>query len=95
MGPGYHDEWSYSAIAGQRIMVAMDSEEVDAYLLVLGDDGTEVASDDDGGDGRNRRLEFWARATGRYTTSRDERHRRAERPLHDPGGAASRWRGGR
>lgn len=66
-GLAYYDEWSYSAIAGQRIMVAMDSEEVDAYLLVLGDDGTEVASDDDGGDGRNARLEFRARATGRYT----------------------------
>ena len=47
-GLAYYDEWSYSAIAGQRIVVAMDSGEVDAYLLVLRDDGTEIASDDDG-----------------------------------------------
>ncbi|MYC52725.1 MAG: hypothetical protein F4X47_10455 [Gammaproteobacteria bacterium] len=66
-GLAYYDEWSYSAIAGQRIVVAMDSEEVDAYLMVLRDDGTEVASDDDGGDGRNARLDFRARATTRYT----------------------------
>ena len=66
-GLAYYDEWSYSAMAGQRIVVAMQSEEVDAYLLLLGDDGTEVASDDDGGDGLNARLEFRARAIGRYT----------------------------
>lgn len=69
VGPGlsYYDEWSYSAMAGQRIVVTMESEDVDAYVVILRDDGTEVASDDDGGDGLNARVEFRAPATGRYT----------------------------
>ena len=66
-GLSYYDEWGYSATVGQRIVVTMDSEEVDAYLLVLRDDGTEIASDDDGGDGLNARVEFRAPATGQYT----------------------------
>ena len=64
---GYYDEWSYSARAGQNVVITMDSEDVDAYLVVLRDDGTQVASDDDGGTGLNARVEFWAPATGRYT----------------------------
>ena len=66
-GLSYYDEWGYSATVGQRIVVTMESEQVDAYLLVLRDDGTEVASDDDGGDGLNARVEFRAPATGQYT----------------------------
>ena len=45
----------------------MDSEDVDAYLVVLQDDGTEVASDDDGGTDYNARVEFRAPTTGQYT----------------------------
>ena len=66
-GLSYYDEWSYSATVGQRIVVTMESEQVDAYLLVLQDDGTEVASDDDRGEGRNARVEFRVSATGQYT----------------------------
>ena len=64
---GYYDEWSYSARAGQHVVITMDSEDVDAYLVVLRDDGTEVASDDDGGTDYNARVEFEAPATGQYT----------------------------
>ena len=63
----YYDEWTYSARAGQRVVVTMDSDDVDAYLVVLRDDGTEVASDDDGGNGDNARVEFRAPAAGEYT----------------------------
>ena len=66
-GYGYYDEWTYSAVAGQRVVITMDSEDVDAYLVVLQDDGTEVASDDDGGTDYNARVEFRARATEQYT----------------------------
>ena len=37
---GYYDEWSYSARAGQNVVITMDSEDVDAFLVVLRDDGT-------------------------------------------------------
>ena len=66
-GFGYYDEWTYSAVTGQRVVITMDSEDVDAYLVVLQDDGTEVASDDDGGTDYNARVEFRARATEQYT----------------------------
>lgn len=66
-GGRYYDEWTYSAAMGQRVVITMDSENVDAYLVVLRDDGTEVARDDDGGDVFNARVEFQAPATGRYT----------------------------
>ena len=64
---GHYDEWSYSARAGQHIVITMDSDDVDALLVVLQDDGTQVARDDDGGTGLNARVSFRAPATGRYT----------------------------
>lgn len=51
---GYYDEWTYSATAGQRVVITMDSEDVDAYLEVLREDGTQVAWDDDRGTDRSR-----------------------------------------
>ena len=66
-GGEHYDEWTYSAAAGQRVVITMDSEDVDPYLVVLRDDGTEVASDDDGGASNNARVEFRAPATGQYT----------------------------
>ena len=63
----YYDEYSYLATAGQRLVVTMESEEVDAYLVVLREDGIEVARDDDGGGEQNARVEFRASVTGRYT----------------------------
>lgn len=64
---GYYDEWTYSATAGQPVVITMNSEDVDAYLEVLRDDGTQVAWDDDGGTDRNARVEFRAPATAPYT----------------------------
>ena len=66
-GLQYYDEWRYDAVAGERVVIIMESDEIDAYLLVLGDDGTEVARDDDDGTGLNARVDFLAPATGRYT----------------------------
>lgn len=45
----------------------MESAAVDSYLIVLSEDGAEVASDDDGGNGLAARVAFGAPATGRYT----------------------------
>ena len=66
-GHAYYEEWAISATSGQRIVVTMESDDFDPYLMVLSDDGLEIASDDDGGDGLNARLEFRAPATGTYT----------------------------
>ena len=67
MSGSYSDEFSYLATAGQRVVIAMESEAVDSYLLVLREDGTEVARDDDGGGEQDARVEFRVPVTGQYT----------------------------
>ena len=64
---GYYDEWTFSADAGEHVAVTMDSDDVDAYLVVLLGDGTEVAYDDDSGTSLNARLEFVSAGAGQYT----------------------------
>jgi hypothetical protein len=65
----YYQEWTFSGREGERIRIDMVSAELDTYVY-LGRvrDGTfqELASDDDGGEGTNSRLEFILPATGTY-----------------------------
>ena len=68
----YYDEYTLLARAGQRVVVIMESAEVESYLLVLREDGTEVAHAYDdgsyaGGSEYNARVSFRASATGEYT----------------------------
>ncbi len=67
-GDGSHyDIWPVTARAvGQRVVIDMESDDVDAYLRVLRKDGTPVATDDDGGSGSNARVEFRAVYAGDY-----------------------------
>ena len=63
----YYDEWTFSAVAGQQLVVTMESEDVDSYLLVMQNDGTQLGFDDDGGSGLNSRVEIRVPATGLYS----------------------------
>lgn len=62
----HYDVWSVTARAGQRVAVHMNSDDVDAYLRVLGRDGATIATDDDGGSETNARVEFRAPYAGGY-----------------------------
>ena len=62
----YQEIWAYRARAGQRLVVAMLSGDVDAYLRVVQPDGNIVALDDDSGGGTDARVEFEVPATGDY-----------------------------
>ena len=63
----HYDVWTVTAGAvGQRVVIDMESDDVDAYLRVLRQDGTTVATDDDGGSGSNARVEFRAPYAGDY-----------------------------
>ena len=62
----HYDVWTVTARAGQRVVIDMESDDVDAYLRVLRSDGTVIATDDDGGSGSNARVEFRARDAGDY-----------------------------
>ncbi len=62
----HYDVWRVTASAGQQVVVQMDSDELDAYLRVLGRDGATIATDDDGGSETNARVEFRAPYAGGY-----------------------------
>ena len=63
----YYDEWTFSAVGGQQLVVTMESEDFDSYLLLMQSDGTQLGFDDDGGSGLNSRVEFRVPATGLYS----------------------------
>lgn len=61
------DAWTVTArTAGQRVLIDMESDDVDAYLRVLRRDSAVIATDDDGGSGSNARVEFRAPHAGKY-----------------------------
>ena len=62
----HYDVWTVTARAGQRVVIDMESDDVDAYLRVLRNDGTTIATNDDGGSGSNARVEFQAPQAGYY-----------------------------
>ena len=62
----HYDVWTVTARAGQRVVIDMESDDVDAYLRVLRSDGTVIATDDDSGSGSNARAEFRALNAGYY-----------------------------
>ena len=75
-GLHYYDVWTVTAEeVGQRLVIDMESDDLDAYLRVFRRDGTPVGTDDDGGSGSNARVEFRAVYAGEYlviTTSYGE-----------------------
>ncbi len=78
-----YDVWTVTAEeVGQRVVIDMESEDLDAYLRVFRKDGTPVVTDDDGGSGSNARAEFRAVYAGDYfviATSYGERETGAYR----------------
>jgi len=60
-------EYSLTLDAEQSVIIALESLDFDTYIEVLDNSGASIASDDDGGDGLNSRLEFTAPAAGTYT----------------------------
>ena len=62
----HYDKWRVELGAGQLLVMAMDSDDVDAYLMVVGVDRTILATDDDGGEGTNALLQYAAPSSGVY-----------------------------
>lgn len=65
-GP-YQDRWTFEAREGQRLRIDMTSTDLDSYLILLGPDGAQLATDDDGGGNKNASIGFRAASAGRYT----------------------------
>ncbi len=62
----HRDIWFVRASAGRRLVITMESGELDAYLLLEGQDGAVVAQDDDGGSGSNARIDIRVPEAGLY-----------------------------
>lgn len=62
----YFDTYAFEGQAGQEIALDMISTEIDAYLILLDENGRDVAQDDDGGDRTNARLRTTLPTDGTY-----------------------------
>jgi hypothetical protein len=62
----YYDAYNLEGQTGQRVSIEMTSEDFDAYLILLGSDGVELAQDDDSAGGNNARIDFTLPASGNY-----------------------------
>ena len=63
--------WQFQGQAGERLVITANAldQAFDPYLILYGPDGVEIASDDDGGEGLNARLEITLPVSGLYTAS--------------------------
>ncbi len=60
-------EYTVKLSAGEGIQASVSSDDFDTKIALLDAEGTEVASDDDGGEGTNSQLYFEPVADGPYT----------------------------
>lgn len=63
----YYDAYSFEGRSGQRVVVEMNSDNIDAYLILLSPQGRDLLQDDDGGGGSNARLTVTLPEDGTYT----------------------------
>jgi len=63
-----YDEYTFRAAEGMKIVITMDSTELDPYLILLGPDGNKVGENDDVAppDDTNAKIEMVAPAAGTY-----------------------------
>jgi hypothetical protein len=65
-GP-YQDRWMLNTRAGQRLRIDMSSTDFDSYLVLLAPDGTQLATDDDGGGNNSASIGLRVQVAGAYT----------------------------
>ena len=63
---GEDQSYTISATAGQLFIVSLTSDDFDTTLTLNGADGTELASNDDGGEGTNSLLAYVAQTDGDF-----------------------------
>ncbi len=62
----YQDLWEFDGRTGQDVIVEMHSAEFDSYLELRGPDGSVIAENDDGGEGRDALIITRLRTNGRF-----------------------------
>ncbi|WP_008315385.1 PPC domain-containing protein [Leptolyngbya sp. PCC 6406] len=61
-----YDLYTFDGEAGPFIEIRLNSDDFDAYLILLGPDGERVAEDDNGGEGLNSLIQIQLPQTGHY-----------------------------
>ena len=62
----YFNAYTFEGRAGQQISIAMNSDQLDSYLLLYGPNQEDLGRDDDSGGGRNARLDITLSTGGTY-----------------------------
>ncbi|MGE0785125.1 MAG: PPC domain-containing protein [Sandaracinaceae bacterium] len=62
-----YDEFTFDAGEGWTITGDLQSTAFDAYVWLIGPDGSSLVQDDDGGEGTNSRFSYTTTASGTYT----------------------------
>lgn len=64
----WYDRYVFSGNSGQRVTITLESQDFDAYLILLNSDGKRISENDDiSSRDRNARLSIVLPATGTYT----------------------------
>jgi serine protease Do len=63
----YFDAYTFEGRAGQRIEIVMMSNQLDAYLILVAPDGSDLAQDDDSAGGTNAKIDITLPVSGTYT----------------------------
>ncbi len=63
----FFDVYTFSGERGQQVAITMTSQQVDAYLILFGPDGGEIAQNDDSGRHTNARIVVMLPKSGTYT----------------------------
>jgi hypothetical protein len=61
-----YQSWSFYGTAGQNVQIDVLSGDFDAFAILHGPAGNEIARDDDGGDGTNARIQVFLPTSGTY-----------------------------
>ncbi len=65
----YYDDWTYSGTRGDRLTLSLRSDTIDTYLRfgrMKGGEFSQIAENDDGGEGSNSLLQVTLPADGEY-----------------------------
>ena len=62
----YYQAWSFFGTAGQNVQIDVTSGDFDAFAILQGPGGNEIARDDDGGSGTNARIRVSLPSSGTY-----------------------------
>lgn len=62
----FYHVYAFDGKAGQQVTIEMASQEVDAYLILLTEDGSELAQDDDSGGEKNAKIVITLPTDGTY-----------------------------